>query len=210
MAGDSLPSILDLVEACNRGDAAAWVEFVARTQPLIARSCLAVLRRWGVRDPARVEELVQDCYTKLVAGGLLAQFESRHPDAFFGYLKVVATRLAQDQCKAAFAGKRGAAATVPLEDSAVVPAASPSADDEILMRQVEDCVGALASREEVNRDLLIFQLYYRLGLSAAAIASIPALGLSLKGVESFLMRLTRALREKLGEGGREKAAHGVD
>ena len=44
------------------------------------------------------------------------------------------------------------------------------------------------------RDRNLFWLYYRQGLTAEAISRIPAIGLSAKGVESALLRLTRLLR----------------
>jgi DNA-directed RNA polymerase specialized sigma24 family protein len=201
--------IQDLVAGCCRGDAAAWEAFLARTQPLVARSCQAAARRWGVTDPATTEELVQETYTRLVSGRLLESFEPTHPDAIFGFLKVLAARVAHDRCKAAASGKRGGRTrTVPLEQ-AEPPALGRSPEDEILLNQVEAAVRSASSGKEVDRDLLVFQLYYRLGLTAAAIAAIPSLGLTVKGVESFLNRLTRQVREKFSvTGEREKAAHG--
>ncbi|MGN6592122.1 MAG: RNA polymerase sigma factor [Terriglobales bacterium] len=201
--------IEDLVAGCARGDAAAWEAFLARTQPVVARACQAAARRWGMADPATVEELVQETYTRLVSGRLLESFEPTHPDAIFGFLKVLATRVAHDRCKAAATGKRGGhTRAVPLEQ-AEPPASGRRPEDEILLNQVEALVRAASSGKEVDRDLLVFQLYYRLGLTAAAIAAIPSVGLTVKGVESFLNRLTREVREKLSSGReREKAAHG--
>src|SRR5437667_159549 len=50
------------------------------------------------------------------------------------------------------------------------------------------------SVQDLPRSRLIFWLYYRSGLSASAIASIPNIGLTTKGVESALLRLTRLVR----------------
>jgi RNA polymerase sigma-70 factor (ECF subfamily) len=44
---------------------------------------------------------------------------------------------------------------------------------------------------------LIFWLYYQQGMSAKTIASLPAVGLTAKGVESAIFRLTRQVREAL-------------
>ncbi|HEY8054351.1 MAG TPA: sigma-70 family RNA polymerase sigma factor [Terriglobales bacterium] len=208
-APPSSSGIQELVAGCVRGEAASWEAFLARTQPVVARACRAAARQWGMTDPALVEELVQETYTRLVSGRLLETFEPKHPDAIFGYLKLLASRIAHDTCKAAAAGKRGGkASTVPLEDTAS-PTAGNDVEDDILLNQIEAGVRAASSGKEVDRDLLVFQLYYRLGLTAAAIAAIPSLGLTVKGVESFLSRLTRQVREKFSGGGeREKAAHG--
>jgi RNA polymerase sigma-70 factor (ECF subfamily) len=48
-----------------------------------------------------------------------------------------------------------------------------------------------------DRNSKIFWLYYRAGLSAAAIAALPGIGLSTKGVESLILRITRELRERM-------------
>jgi len=50
------------------------------------------------------------------------------------------------------------------------------------------------------RDRNLFWLYYRQGLTADAISRIPAIGLSAKGVESALLRLTRLLRDTIING----------
>ena len=48
-----------------------------------------------------------------------------------------------------------------------------------------------------ERNRTIFWLHYRAGLSARAIAELPGMGLTTKGVESILMRITRELRERM-------------
>jgi hypothetical protein len=50
----------------------------------------------------------------------------------------------------------------------------------------------------LERDRKLFWLYYRVGLTADAIAGLPSIGLSTKGVESSLLRLTRLLRDEIG------------
>jgi RNA polymerase sigma-70 factor, ECF subfamily len=44
---------------------------------------------------------------------------------------------------------------------------------------------------------VIFWLYYRDGLTARAIAQLPGIRLSVKGVESTIHRLTRRVRLRL-------------
>jgi len=44
---------------------------------------------------------------------------------------------------------------------------------------------------------MVFWLYYRAGFTASAIASLPTVGLTTKGVESLIFRLTRIVRENL-------------
>lgn len=46
---------------------------------------------------------------------------------------------------------------------------------------------------------MIFWLYYRDGLTTRAISSLPFVGLSTKGVESTIHRLTRMVRNEMVE-----------
>ncbi len=56
-------------------------------------------------------------------------------------------------------------------------------------------------RDQVSvRDRNLFWLYYRQGLTAQAISQIPSIGLSAKGVESAIARLTRLLRDVIVDG----------
>ena len=69
-----------------------------------------------------------------------------------------------------------------------------SVENDILVRELEEIVGEVA---EEDRDRLIFELYYRQGFTTRKIAAIPAIGLSQKGVESCLHRLTERLRKRV-------------
>jgi DNA-directed RNA polymerase specialized sigma24 family protein len=48
-----------------------------------------------------------------------------------------------------------------------------------------------------ERDRVLFWLYYLQGLTAEEIARLPVVGLTAKGVESVLRRVTRWLREEI-------------
>lgn len=196
-------TIQELVRACADGDTGAWQEFVARTQPVVARACLRAARQWGRADAHSVEDFVQETYAKLVKGQLLASLVVGEAGAVFGYLKVLATRLVHDHCKAQAAAKRGGRAPVlgmETADADASPEACGEAECEaaVLLSQIEDCVAGVASAREVNRTLLMFQLYYRAGLSAAAIASIPCLNATEAGVEDLVQRLQQKIQETHG------------
>jgi RNA polymerase sigma-70 factor (ECF subfamily) len=47
------------------------------------------------------------------------------------------------------------------------------------------------------RDHTVFWLYYRDGLTASEISRLPGLDLSLKGVESLLLRMARMVKQRL-------------
>ncbi len=192
-----------LILACTQtGDAAAWEEFVRRFHRLIATVALRVARRWGDFSPQAVDDLIQETYLKLCAGNfrILRSFKSQHPDAFYGYLKVVTANLVHDHCKTAHSLKRGSGTVEVAADPQITSeagATAKSSERGILLQQIDAHLGRLAVGQNLERDRRVFWLYYRVGLTANAIASLPAIGLSTKGVESTILRLTRLLRQEL-------------
>ena len=175
-----------LVRACvETGEPEAWEEFIHRSHPVISAVVLRTALRWGDPSGGVIDDLVQDTYLKLCSndGRMLRDFEFRHSDALFGFLKVVAANVANDHFKSLKRVKRGAGMRSEESDGMEsIPATNPG-----------DTLWPTA------RDRTIFWLYYRQGLSARAIASIPSVGLSTKGVESTILRLTRLVRENLAE-----------
>jgi len=192
-----------LILACTQTrEGAAWEEFVRRFHRLIATVALRVARRWGDSSRQVVDDLVQETYLKLCADNfhILRSFKSQHPDAFYGYVKVVTANLVHDHFKAAHSGKRGSGMVECAADAQITSEAGASAkssERSILLQQVDGLLSRLAEGRHLERDRRVFWLYYRVGLTANAIASLPAIGLSTKGVESTILRLTRLLRHKL-------------
>jgi RNA polymerase sigma-70 factor (ECF subfamily) len=200
-------SSTDLVLHCLRtGEEPAWIEFVRRFQPLIAGVVGRVARRWGGASPELLDDLIQETYLKLcsASGNLLQNFQSSHPDAIFGFIKVFTANLVHDHFKGAHSMKRGGgSADQPLDgpnSNTCVPRSLHSAksiERQVLMNEIDHCLRDMESGPNAGRDRYIFWLYYRVGLSASAIAAIPAVGLGTKGVESTILRLTRLVRQNL-------------
>jgi RNA polymerase sigma-70 factor, ECF subfamily len=198
----------ELVLKCiQSGDEASWEEFVRRFHGLIATVALRVSRRWGEPSSQLIDDLVQETYLKLCENNfrLLRSFEPHHPDAFYGYLKVVTANLVHDYVKTKRAAKRGSGTTEVANEAAVESAADAPAsaaavqcsERRILLEELDAMLCELAEGSRLERDRRIFWLYYRVGLTANAIAALPSIGLSTKGVESTILRLTRLLRQKL-------------
>lgn len=190
------------------GDEAAWAEFVRRFQPLIAGVALRVARQWGEASPHVVDDLIQDTYVKICSERkrLLENFTSSHRDAIYGFIKVFTANLAHDHFKASRAEKRGGSSIKNATESDEM--ASRATDSKctevlfertVLIQQVEACLKAVSSGPCAERDRRIFWLYYRVGLTASSIAELPSIGLTTKGVESTLVRLTRQIRQQLVE-----------
>jgi RNA polymerase sigma-70 factor (ECF subfamily) len=207
---DSRTTVNDLAKACAlSADAAEWEEFVARCMPLVSLVALRVSRMW-VSDPspATVDDIVQEVFLKLCEQErrILRDFEPRGEDSFLGLLRIVAASVGNDYFRRTHSTKRGGKVitmAMPEED-AQMPAdgARPEARIEqlTLYAQLDE---KLRSAPEIigERDRTLFWLYYRQGYTAEEIARLSAAGLTAKGVESALRRVTVWLRDQVGSKG---------
>ena len=182
----------EIISAClEPGSEAAWQDFVRKFQPVIAASAARVVARYGPRRPALVDDLIQETYLRLCKDNYrsLREFKAQHEEAIFGYLKVIAASVALDYFRARGTQKRrGEVEYDDCEREAVTSSAS--IERAALLKELEQ---RLATSES-ERDCTIFWLYYRQGYTAKDIAAIPSLGLTAKGVESCIYRLTQLLR----------------
>jgi RNA polymerase sigma-70 factor (ECF subfamily) len=196
----------NLIRACaESNNEAAWEQFVAYFQRDISLSILRVAQRWGAGPRELVDDLVQDTYLKLCTDKcrVLCEFAARHPEAISAYVKTIAINVAQDYFKSRQSQKRGGRAdTRPFDD--IEPTArseslggQDSIEREILFRQVDQCLSSCIEGPTKERDRFIFWLYYQQGMTAKAIAVLPGVALTAKGVESLILRLTRIVRDKL-------------
>jgi RNA polymerase sigma-70 factor, ECF subfamily len=191
-----------LIDGCVGGDAAAWREFIRRYNSVIALTANRVARRCGESSPQIIEDLVQETYLKLCAKNAraLRGLRLKHPNSIFGFLKVVAKNVTEDYFK-----KKGNLNSLlaPLEEAPEQAGPGPPglapAERAFFISQLEGCLLALLPPENRDRDLLIFWLYFRVGLTARQIASLP-LGLTEKGVEAVLHRLVQLLRNRFQRG----------
>lgn len=196
-----------LVVACLRsGNESAWREFVRRFHPLIASVVVRVARQWGEATPQAIDDLIQETYLKLCTDRLrlLQNFKSSHEDAIYGYVKALTANAVHDHFKASRAQKRGGdVKTTSLDDEPRAECRGPKEPTEVfierklLIEKVAACLEIIAAGQSRDRDRRIFWLYYRVGLTASSIAMLPMIGLSTKGVESTILRLTRAVRQQL-------------
>lgn len=175
------------------------MEFVRRFRPLIAGVIVKRFRRRTQKIPnlSLIEDLTQETYVKLSTNNFrpLRTFDFRHENALCGFLKVIATNVVEDYVRSVNADKHGQGREEEVFDQIAyaVPAPPQSVDRKILMDQIKKCL-----QEEVNeRDYTIFWLYYRQGLTAKAISELPSIQLTVKGVESTLLRLIKLVQAKL-------------
>jgi RNA polymerase sigma-70 factor (ECF subfamily) len=207
---ESRPSVNDLAKACaHSADAAEWGEFVRRCVPLASLVALRISRMW-VRDPspATVDDIVQEVFLKLCEQErrILRDFEPRGEDSFLGLLRTVSASVANDYFRRIYSTKRGGkVVTMPLGDDDAqlsLDGAGPAArmQQSALLGQLDEkLLSAPGTISE--RDRSLFWLYYRQGYTAEEIARLSAAGLTAKGVESALRRVTVWLRDEVGNKG---------
>jgi RNA polymerase sigma-70 factor (ECF subfamily) len=204
-------SAVELIRACAElGDGSAWEEFVARFQRPITLSIARTAYKWR-KEPAQcVDDLLQEVYYKLWSDKcrLLLQFAQQHSDeAVVGYIKTIAINAAHDHFKSLHSRKHGAAETDQLQGEVETVAQSGSfggpeaMDREIFLKQVDEQLQDCAAGTNQERDCLIFWFYYLQGMTAKAIAALATIKLTVKGVEAVIFRLTRCVREHLGNSG---------
>src|SRR5205807_605590 len=105
----------ELVKACTTmGNNIAWTEFVRRFQPLIASVIEKTARRCIPVSAALIDDLVQETYLRLCENQCryLRTFESRHKEAIYGFIKVVAATVTMDYFRSQKARKRGNAVLI--------------------------------------------------------------------------------------------------
>jgi RNA polymerase sigma-70 factor, ECF subfamily len=196
----------ELIQACaETDDADAWEEFVCRFHRPISLSVIRTAQQWRAISYQVVDDLVQETYLKLCADKcrLLQGFAQQHPDAIPGYIKTIAANVVHDYFKSLHSLKRGAGKVPDSLESAKTITGNGSAgslqdvEREVLLKEIAQSLEACSAGPEQERDRLIFWLYYRQGMSAQAIASIPAVGLTSKGVESAILRMTRLVRQQM-------------
>lgn len=197
---------LELIRACAQdNNSAPWNEFVSRFQRPISLSVIRVAYQWGEAPQQILDDLVQETYLKLCADNcrLLLEFATLHPEAILGYVKTIALNATHDHFKSQHSQKRGSGEVRQiLEDEDAISESSglggqAAIEREVLIRQINQCLDGCSQGPDRERDCTIFWLYYQQGMSAKDIANLPAIGLSAKGVESALFRLTRLVREQL-------------
>jgi RNA polymerase sigma-70 factor (ECF subfamily) len=201
--------IRELLNVClGSEDEELWHKFVRRTQPLIANVIINTLRRWREPSPSLVDDLIQETYLKLFANDrkALRGIRNEHENAIFGYLKVAASNTTVDYLRQ----PKNKVLELELTDPVVPPL--PDGFDRIEFEQLKDKIQArlesLSSSDTYQRDQMIFWLYYEQGYTAKEISLLPNLDLSLKGVESTLLRLVRFVREGFPFAGSAAEEHG--
>jgi len=196
-------AIPQLIAACtSESNEVAWHELIRRLRPLIAGVIIKVALRFGKVSHALVEDLSQEVYLRLWSdqGRALMSVEGYHEYAFFGLVKVTAANTTQDYFRRRLSSKAGSGNT-PADHVFMEHESSRSSfsdvERNVLFAEIDRILKIRNHEPNFERDYAIFWLYYRNGLTAKAIAALPGVKLTVKGVESTLFRLTGQIRSAL-------------
>jgi RNA polymerase sigma factor (sigma-70 family) len=199
----SLQEIVCLCAESNEHD--AWEEFVSRVGRPISLTVLRTASAWGEPSKSLVEDVTQVTYLKLWEDGcrLLRNFALQYPEAILGYIKKTAANATHDHFKHRRSQSAGGS-LAHVSTSDVDPEAGHHVQGsqdrlafEVLLQEIDDCLTRSLTGSDRERDRMIFWLYFRQGMSTKEIASLPAVGLSVKGVGSVIERVKHLVREQI-------------
>jgi RNA polymerase sigma-70 factor, ECF subfamily len=196
----------ELILRCiHGGDVSLWQEFSERFRVPIAKAVFRAAARFGGSNRSIIDDLVQETYLKLCSDDfrILRNFQHRHAEAFTAFLQVVAANITRDHFRSLNATRHGGTLVEPISDDAM-PATEKHSDGsagtmerQVLLAEVARHLDGCVTGPDRQRNVYVFWLYYRTGLSARAIADLPSIDLSPKGVESLVLRITRDLRQRM-------------
>jgi RNA polymerase sigma-70 factor (ECF subfamily) len=176
-------------------DNGVWEELFQRLSPALGGIISRTMRRWGSCERADIDDLLQDTGLKILQLGRSSRHLPNDEAKLYGYFRTVAANTAMTWIRRRFTEKRNVDETVPFVDhlASLMGEIRPgqSLELKVLVREMDKLLGC------PPRDRNVFWLYYRQGLTAAEIAAIPAIGLSVKGVESLIHRMGADLRERM-------------
>ncbi len=177
------------------------------TMPVVSLAARRVGEVWGDKSTTTMNEIVQEVFLKLCEDDrrILREFEDRGEDSFLKLLRIVTATVGTDHFRRVRADKRGGSQAVSsVEPHAVAndlfdTRATLALEMQSLYAQLDGLL-RLYPNKVSSRDRRLFWLHFRHGMTAEAISRIPTMGLSAKGVESALIRLTRLLRKTVIHG----------
>lgn len=197
-------AFIALLASSQAGKVEAWDGFLARFQELIVSTVIRTASRSVGTNRAMVDDLVQDVYVKLCADNfqVLRRVRSDHPNGVYALVKAVAYSTTIDHLRTLKNPLRDESKTVSLDalqqDLALGEGGESQLHRQMLFERIDAALSSTGPAESLERDRTVFWLYYRQGFTAKEISEMPAMGLTVKGVESLLFRMVAGVRRALG------------
>jgi len=178
-----------------------WSLLVAALAPLFARIVYRLCLQSAAAGTDIADDALQEALLKLHSQRqrLRERLLQLDPASVEPYLKVLAANSTRDFLRL----RRGVRQAEPPEEKisfegfldSLGVTTKPKAPESLLYLEIDQALG------DDRRGRTVFWLYYRWGFKAREIASIPALSLSVKGVESLLHRTAERVRRRLDKAG---------
>lgn len=199
-------SLRDVVCLCaGPCDDEAWEEFLSRVGKPIRLIIMRTASLWGEHSRSLIEDLTQTTYLKLWERGrlLLNEFAIERPEAIIGYLKRTAANTTHDYFKHSHSQLSGgdkphvSTSDIDPEAGEEIHGSQESISWHVLLNEIDEHLTRCLTGPDQERDRTIFWLYFRQGMTAKEIASLPAIGLGAKGVGSVIERLKHSIRDQI-------------
>jgi RNA polymerase sigma factor (sigma-70 family) len=199
-------ALKDLICLCaGPRDEEAWEEFLCRVGKPIRAIIVRTAALWGSPSPCLIEDLIQVTYLKLWAGSLelLRDFAIQRPEAILAYVKRIAANATHDYFKHGLSHSSGgdrlhiSTSDIEPQASAGLHGSPDAIDFGVFLREIDEHLKHCLTGSDPERDRIIFWLYFRQGMTTQEIASLPALGLTAKGVGSVIERLKHSIRDQI-------------
>lgn len=198
-----------VIRRCTDGcDPSCWPEFVTRFQPFLTRGATRAYRRFtrgGYPPHWRISEFVQETYLRLLKNdmALLRKLRGETESAVKAYLSNIAMNTVGDLLREELAQKRfsemSSLAELDIGAQALQLAQQFSTPEGLAERDLRKLLNNHSDAAQVNRDILIFLLHVRGGLTAQEIAEVDFIKLKPASVTSILLRTRNRLRKALRE-----------
>jgi RNA polymerase sigma factor (sigma-70 family) len=206
-ANPSTLTDVQLIRRCTDNcDSSCWPEFVARYQVLLTRSATRAYRRFtrGVFPPHwRVAEFVQETYLRLLKNDmdLLRKLRGETESSVKAYLTNIAMNTVGDLMREELAQKRysetSSLAESDIGTQALLLAREFATPEGLADRDLRKLLANYSDAAQANRDIVIFLLHVRVGLTAHEIAAVDFIRLKPASVTSILTRTKNRLRKAL-------------
>lgn len=171
----------------------------------ISLTVMRIASLWGEPSRSLVEDLTQVTYLKLWEDScrLLRDFAIQHPEAILGYIKKIAANATHDYFKHRHSQSSGgdklhvSMSDMDFEAGREVHGSQERIALGIFLNEIDEQLKCGFPGSDQERDRMIFWFYFRQGMSTKEIGSMPAIGLSAKGVGSVIERLKHGIRERI-------------
>jgi DNA-directed RNA polymerase specialized sigma24 family protein len=167
---------------------------IGRLQPLVAGVVSRTLRRYGIHDAEWVKDLSQDVFLKILSPKfeLEERTQDRTDAQILGLIKLTAANMVVDALRAS-------KQFVSIEQGLEI-CQDENLEVKLLVQEVDATLKKLLTGPNATRDYRIFWFYHRDRMTAREISMLPGVGLTVKGVESLIFRVTADVKKALIDG----------